>query len=443
MNTPIFDFINEYNKKNSLRLHMPGHKGKNFLGYENFDITEIDGADVLYSSKGIIEQSQQNAKKLFDTKMTVYSCEGSSLSVKAMLYLAMLYSKEDNGVVVATRNAHKAFINACVLLGIDVEWMYSQKRNVISCDITADELDQKLNSMGKKPIAFYITSPDYLGNISDIESMAKVCHKHNVLLLCDNAHGAYMKFLPKSMHPISLGADICCDSAHKTLPVLTGGGYLHIGKNAPDFLCNNAKRAMSLFASTSPSYLIMQSLDLANKYIFDGYGEKLHNCILSITKLKQNLINYNFVINGNEPLKLTIMPKNKGYTGEQMSEYLKSKNIVCEFCDEDYIVFMFTPEICEKDIQKLQYELLNMPEKEKITVVPPLFEIPQKSMLPRDAAFSESETIPVHLSLGRIVAYENVSCPPAIPIIVSGEIINKNTLELFEYYNIREITVVK
>lgn len=443
MNTPIFDFINEYKQKNAVRLHMPGHKGKSFLGIENCDITEIDGADVLYNSNGIIEQSQQNAKKLFDTKMTVYSCEGSSLSIKAMLYLALLYCGKKDGLILATRNAHKAFINSAVLLGFDIEWMICNQNDVISCNITAEELDSKLKSMSQKPVAFYITSPDYLGNITDIELIANVCHKHNVLLICDNAHGAYLKFLPKSMHPISLGADMCCDSAHKTLPVLTGGGYLHIGKNAPDFLCDNAKRAMSLFASTSPSYLIMQSLDITNKYIDDGYGEKLQNTILSITKLKQKLIKNNFVIAGNEPIKLTIMPKNTGYTGEQMAEYLKGKNIVCEFCDKDYIVFMFTPETSEDDIQKLETELLNIPKREKITTAPPKFEIPQKKMLPREAAFSNSEIISASESLGRVVAFENVSCPPAIPIIVSGEVIDENTIELFNYYGIKKITVVK
>jgi len=342
MNTPIFDFVNKYRQKDAIRLHMPGHKGNDFLGMEQMDITEIDGADVLYSASGIIEQSQKNASKLFNTKATLYSCEGSSLSIKAMLYLAMLYSKDKSGIILATRNAHKAFINASVLLGFDIEWMYCQRGNVISCDITADLIDKKLNSMDNKPIAFYITSPDYLGNISDIENIAKVCHKHGVLLLCDNAHGAYLKFLPKSLHPITLGADMCCDSAHKTLPVLTGGGYLHIGKNAPNFLCENAKRAMSLFASTSPSYLIMQSLDVANRYMCDGYDKKLYKCIDAINKLKNKLIENGFIITGNEPLKLTIMPKGCGYTGNDIAKYLFEKNIICEFYDKDYIVFMFT-----------------------------------------------------------------------------------------------------
>lgn len=442
MNTPIFDFVNKYRQKDAIRLHMPGHKGNDFLGMEQMDITEIDGADVLYSASGIIEQSQQNASKLFGTKATLYSCEGSSLSIKAMLYLAMLYSKNGSRVILATRNAHKAFINASVLLGFDIEWMYSQNGNVISCDITSDLIDKKLNSMDNKPIAFYITSPDYLGNISDIENIAKVCHKHGVLLLCDNAHGAYLKFLPESLHPITLGADMCCDSAHKTLPVLTGGGYLHIGKNAPDFLCENTKRAMSLFASTSPSYLIMQSLDVANRYMCDGYDKKLYKCIDAINKLKNKLIENGFIITGNEPLKLTIMPKSYGYTGNDIAKYLFEKNIICEFYDKDYIVFMFTPEITTEQIQKLQYELINLPKRKEKTTVPPRFEIPKKAMLPRKAAFCESETIPSHLSLGRIVAYENVSCPPAIPVIVSGEEINENTTELFEYYGIEEITVI-
>ena len=96
MDTPIVDFVKTYSRQNNVRAHMPGHKGLGFLSVEKYDITEIDGADVLYNSHGIIEQSRQNAQKLFDTKMTLYSCEGSSLSIKAMLYLAVLYSNDDS-----------------------------------------------------------------------------------------------------------------------------------------------------------------------------------------------------------------------------------------------------------------------------------------------------------------------------------------------------------
>ena len=278
MNTPICDFVKEYANGGKVRMHMPGHKGAALLGTEPMDITEIEGADVLYDPHGIIRESEENASRLFGTARTVYSTEGSSLAIRAMLYLAM-QAKKGSGrtLVCATRNAHKAFVSAAALLDLDVCFMYSKKNeSIVSCDIDADEVEEYILGCKSTPAAVYLTSPDYLGNRLDVKGIAEVCHRHGILLIVDNAHGAYLHFLENSEHPIDLGADICCDSAHKTLPVLTGGAYLHISKTAPRVLCERADSAMALFASTSPSYLILQSLDMANKYISDGYTKKLN-----------------------------------------------------------------------------------------------------------------------------------------------------------------------
>ncbi len=442
MKTPIFDFVKDYKEKRTTRLHMPGHKGISFLGIEEFDITEIDGADELYSSEGIIEESQKNAASLFGTASTIYSCEGTSLSIRAMLYLAMLFGNGSSKTILAARNAHKVFMSAAALLDFNIEWLFTENSNIISCDVSAQVLDEKLSNMKEKPVAFYVTSPDYLGNVADIAAISKVCHKHGVLLLCDNAHGAYLNFLPASKHPIALGADMCCDSAHKTLPVLTGGGYLHISKNAPSVFAENAKRAMALFASTSPSYLILQSLDLANLYLHNGYKEKLESCINKLNKLKDTLIKQGFKLIGCEDLKITIAPKSYGYTGLELSKYLFERNIVCEFADPDFIVFMFTPETDKTDINTLEEALLNLPVKDEITDAAPTLQIPKKIMSAREAAFSKTKIIPIHLAKGKILACENVSCPPAIPIVVCGEEINESAAELFEYYGIKEVRIV-
>ena len=289
MNTPICDFVKKYVGNNAVRLHMPGHKGKMLCGPEALDITEIEGADVLYSADGIIAQSLENAKSLFKTKKTLYSTEGSSLCIRAMIRL-LLDGQKTSGrrYVMAARNVHKTFLSACALLDVDVDWiLQGSDESVISCHVDSDELDHTLSMCEQKPMAVYVTCPDYLGNVCDIAALASACHRHGTLLIVDNAHGAYLNFLPESRHPIALGADMCCDSAHKTLPVLTGGAYLHISKSAPDHLSDGAEQAMALFASTSPSYLILQSLDRANAYLDSYYKERLATthkkiCILGI-----------------------------------------------------------------------------------------------------------------------------------------------------------------
>lgn len=444
MNTPICDFVAEYAKSRALRLHMPGHKGVHFLGFEESDITEIDGADSLYEASGIIKESEKNASSLFGCS-TFYSTEGSSLCIRAMLYLATLYAKEKalSTTILAGRNAHKAFLSAVSLLDTEVDWLPLQEgTSYLSCSISAKKLDSILSNYTKKPMAVYITSPDYLGNISDIKDISEVCRKHGVLLLVDNAHGAYLKFLPESLHPIDLGADMCCDSAHKTLPVLTPGAYLHISDKA-GLPTEQTKNALALFGTTSPSYLILQSLDRANRYISEVYMDSLSTFLPLVRGFKEALSNGGYTLTGDEELKVTISTKPYGYSGTDFAEMLKSQNIYCEFADPDFIVFMLTPETGEDNLRKLRDTLLAVPKKAPVSSTPPAVSLPKKAMSVRKATLAPKETLPIRECEGRVLASSCVGCPPAVCVIVSGEVIDKNAIEFFEYYSIENCTVVK
>ena len=445
MNTPICDFVQKYVDSGKLRLHMPGHKGAGTLGIESRDITEIEGADVLYRAKGIIKGSEENAARLFGTAVTKYSTEGSSLSIRAMLYLAMLYAKE-KGLeprILAGRNAHHTFMTAAALLDLQVSWLYPGKwESLMTCEIMPDHLDSILSEMKDKPVAVYITSPDYLGNMADIADISTVCRKHDILLLVDNAHGAYLNFLPENRHPIALGADVCCDSAHKTLPVLTGGGYLHISKYAPRMFCEHVESAMALFASTSPSYLIMQSLDTANQYLTEGYREKLAEFVQRMDVLKKNLTRYGFTLLGEEPLKITISSKDYGYTGDELAEMLMEKGIVCEFADPDFVVMMFTPEIAEESLEYLESVLCSVPKKTAISAKPPRISKPEQVCSIREALFSVSREICAKECVGQVLASTSIACPPAIPIVVCGERMDAEAVKCLEYYGVEKCRVL-
>ncbi len=445
MDTPVCDFVKEYLARDAVRLHMPGHKGVAFLGPEPMDITEIDGADVLYDSRGILRKSEENAAALFGTARTVYSAEGSSLSIRGMLYLLMLYGKRHGKppLIAAGRNAHKVFLTAAALLGLDIAWIYPKQRDSLTaCEITGENLDNFLSRMPEKPIAVYITSPDYLGNVTDIPALSSVCHRHGVLLAVDNAHGAYLRFLLKDHHPITLGADICCDSAHKTLPVLTGGGYLHISKNAPSEFSELAETAMSIFASTSPSYLILQSLDGANRYLSEGYRTKLECCCREVSALKQRLASAGFSVAGSEPLKITLRMKPFGYTGVEAAEYLASQGIVCEYADPDFLVLMLTPECGSVALSELEKALLTLPRKAPLPEAALPFPTPARKLPPREAMLSPSQEVSLEESLGMVLAAPTVSCPPAVPVVVSGEKIDKNAIQVMRYYGITACRVV-
>ncbi|MBQ7288859.1 MAG: PLP-dependent transferase [Clostridia bacterium] len=446
MDTPICDFVKEYADSGRVRLHMPGHKGKPGLGLEALDITEIAGADVLYGAEGIIARSAQNAARLFGTAKTLYSVEGSSLCIRAMLYLTALYAKAEGKrpLIAAGRNAHKVFMTAAALLDFDILWLYPENgEGMLSCTIDADSLDKMLWEAEEKPVAVYITSPDYLGNLSDIGKIAQVCRKWGILLLVDNAHGAYLRFLPEDTHPITLGADICCDSAHKTLPVLTGGAYLHIAHRAPERFCRMAENALSVFASTSPSYLILQSLDAANRYLAKDYSNRLTETVNRLCRLKTRLMQAGYTTVGNEPLKLTLAVKDYGYTGYAFAEILSDKGIECEFCDPDFVVMMLTPENEVRDFERLETGLLEIAKRESISQRPPQSPRPQKAMSAKNALFSPQERLEVQACRGRILAAANVSCPPAVPVAVCGERIDQAVIECFAYYGIKKCDVVK
>lgn len=437
MNTPIYDFVNKYSHSDCVRAHMPGHKGDGF--FEKFDITEISGADSLYEAEGIISESESNAGKLFGA-YTFYSTEGSSLSIKAMLYLTVLYAKENGKepLILAARNVHKSFVNGIALLDTKVEWLYSDSASYLECKISPKELDNYLKKTKKIPTALYITSPDYLGNIQDIKGLSEVCKKYGLLLLCDNAHGAYLKFLEPSAHPIDLGADIVCDSAHKTLPVLTGGAYLHISRKAPSVFKERAKDALSLFGSTSPSYLILSSLDKFNGDVPDflGFAKK---CNL----LKEQISSLGYSLAGDEPLKITIKAKAYGYEGKELQSALESQGVICEFADSDYLVLMLSPKNADEDLEKILGALKNIPQKKGVSTLPPPTFKSEAKMSLKDALLSPSRELPIDECEGLIFASSALGCPPAVPILVSGEETTSQAIMAFKYYGITKIKVVK
>lgn len=441
MDTPVCDFVAAYEKSGAARLHMPGHKGKGPLGCEGRDITEIAGADSLYEAGGVIAASESNAAALFGASATFYSAGGSSQCVGAMLCLALQKSK--SRVVLAARNAHKSFLHAAALLDADVRWLWPQPYSLLRCPVTPDMLEAALAALPEAPAAVYVTSPDYLGNVQPVSQLAEVCHARGVPLLVDNAHGAYLHFLPKPAHPLDEGADLCCESAHKTLPVLTGGAYLHLGHGILSAEEGEVRAALSLFGSTSPSYLILQSLDACNRYLAGEARPRLAACVKTVAVLKADLAAQGWTVAESEPFKVTVHASKRGWRGDALADFLRRKGVECEYADPDYLVLMISPQNSAEDLEKVRGALAGAGQGSNVFQTPPQMARPRQAMPIRTALLAPAEEVPVAAAAGRVCAAPTVGCPPAVPVAVSGEVIGPDAAAVFDYYGIKTLRVVR
>lgn len=442
--TPICDFVRAYAEGHPARMHMPGHKGKAFLGPEALDLTEIEGADVLYRSRGIIRRSEENGAALFGAARTVYSAEGSSLCIRAMLYLAAMTAAEQGRPrrLLAGRNAHRTLMTAAALLDLEIDWlMPAEGDGLLSCTATAAELEARLAE--EKYMAVFLTSPDYAGRRADLRGAAEACRRHGVPLLTDNAHGAYLRFLEPDEHPMTLGVDACCDSAHKTLPCLTGAAYLHLSGRAPKGWAEQAEQAMAMFASTSPSYLILQSLDRANRELAGDWPRRLRLAAARTEAIKKKLRAMGWEPIGNEPMKLTLNTAKAGYTGNEVAERLHRAGIYEEYADRDCLVLMPSAETGAEDFGRLEAALEAIPFRAPLRTALPAFPAPERVCSIREAMLAPGEEIPTEQAIGRVLADACVSCPPAVSPVIAGERITEAAAAWMRYYGITACRVVR
>lgn len=345
-------------------------------------------------------------------------------------------------MVLAARNVHKAFVYAAALVGFETMWLWPEEsRSLCACPLSPEALKRALAEMPQPPAAVYLTSPDYLGGRADIGALAAICRQAGTPLLVDNAHGAYLHFLKTPAHPLDLGAAMCCDSAHKTLPVLTGGAYLHAGREAAQAWGAQMKAALSLFGSTSPSYLTLASLDECNRCLQDGYRQRLAARIDDLAALRTQLTRQGWRTEESDPLRLTLRAP-QGETGASLADRLRQAGMECEYADWEYLVLMITPENKPDDLTRLARAL---GENDRPYPAETPLPVPraQQEMTIREAFFRPRETVPVREALGRVCASPTVACPPAIPIAMAGERIGPEAISLFERCGVGFVEVVR
>lgn len=426
MNTPIADFLENYQKKDVLRLHMPGHKGEN-----PHDITEISGADSLYetdSSGGIIAWSEQLAAKLFGAERTCYSAGGSTLAIQAAL---ALLKSQGCRTIAAGRCSHRSLVSAAALLDLDIKWLYPQEYPSAAVNCGAGALSGA--------DALFLTNVDYYGGTCRVENPG-------IPVICDNAHGAYLKFVNKAafgceyLHPMEFGFPvISADSAHKTLPALTGAAYLHFSKGTD---WSRAKEMTALFGSSSPSYLILESIDRFNGRLIND-PDCVNRACACVLNMKKRLSAIGFTLRKSDPLRITLNAREWGYSGHEFADQLRAHGAECEMSDENYVVLLFSAITTPEDCQRAEISLHLIPRRNPLPLINYPVIKPQKEMSIREAVFRKQKTVPTNSAVGKICGGIQTSCPPCIPIVMPGERIDAEAAEALKNYGIKTISVLE
>lgn len=450
---PLAQALLDYCADAPARFHTPGHKGEQegplfpFFGEAlRFDLTELPETDSLFEASGVIFEAERAAAEAFGTKETLLSAGGSTLCIQAMLRLASTRGKK----VLMARNAHISAVNALCLLGLEPVWVWPQAipGSSLPGPVSPSDIEQVLQA-DSDISAVYLTSPNYFGVMADISAISAVCRRHNLPLLVDNAHGSHLLALRGGeLHPMRLGAALCCDSAHKTLPALTGGAWLHLSPAAP-FDREGAKQAMALFGSTSPSYLVMLSLDLARTWLqtegaaaFDRLERRvteLHEFAgkLGFAPLPQALF---------DPCRIVIDTASVGMPGGEANAFMRRHGVSAEMNDDRHVVLLPSPLQGEEAFTKLMSSLERMAGLGRCPlqpVTPDLSERPEAVLLPREAMNQPIICLPVDETGGYIAAQAVSPCPPGIPLVMPGERITPHLAKTLKNYGVRTVNVVK
>ncbi|MFD2617002.1 aminotransferase class I/II-fold pyridoxal phosphate-dependent enzyme [Terrilactibacillus laevilacticus] len=459
--TPLFTGLLNYTKESPTQFHIPGHKrGKgmdpefrHFIGENalSIDLINIAPLDDLHQPHGMIKQAEELAAKAFGADATFFSVQGTSGPIIAMVM--SVCSPGDKLFV--PRNVHKSVISAIIFSGAIPVFIYPEIDHElgIAHGITTDSV-QKAIAQHPDAKALLVINPTYFGIVSDLEAIVELAHEHHLPVLVDEAHGVHIHFhdsLPKSA--MQAGADMAATSVHKLGGSLTQSSVLNVKEGLVSV--GRVQSILSMLTTTSTSYLLLASLDVARRYLMtNGYQELSRIIQLSNeTREKINTIKGLYCVGKEilgtqatydfDPTKLLISVKQLGITGYEAEGWLRENyHIEVELSDLYNILCIITPGDDSTTVQKLVSACQNLADivyqtsrqsghipKQLPVHVP---EMPQLSLSPRDAFYSETESVPFWESEGRIATEIVMVYPPGIPIFTPGEIITKENLAYIE-----------
>lgn len=443
MKTPILDMLKGYKSKNRISFCMPGHK--NGLGLINefssfsLDVTELEDTDNLTNPKSAVNDAKKLCADFFGAFDSFFLVNGSTGGIYTML--ASVCSHGDSLIV--SRNCHCSVINACTLLGIKP--IFTNQPIIDGFNIPGGTSADEISGLIKKynPKAVFVTSPNYFGLCSDLKAIAQIAHSYNIPLLVDEAHGAHFN-ASKELFPLSAmasGADMCVQSAHKTLNSPNQTAFLHFNSEIIDY--NKVKAVCSMLQTSSPSYLMCAAADYARAELEQSGTNGWDKLCLKMKELKGKLSKYykildnsifgSYFVSDLDTTRLVINLSDYDVTGFEFSKRLRKEfNIDVEMQDLYNIVLIPTPANTDSDLEQLYNALISLhsclkPKKktESFSKLP----VPQYEILPQNAFYSSHTLCSLSESVGRISAATVVCYPPGVPIAIPGFLLTQETID--------------
>ncbi|MBR1616650.1 aminotransferase class V-fold PLP-dependent enzyme [bacterium] len=452
---PLVSAMINYKKNPMTGFHIPGHNRGEGI-YPEFrelvgdDVLQIDTTDefdnlgTLHPSSGAIEEAQKEASRCFGSKKTYFVTGGSTV---ANLALAFGLTGPKDEVLIA-RNCHRSVLTGLIISGAKVNWAIPEKLEnwAIFANVQAHLIEEKLKNNRNIKLV-WITNPTYEGVVSDIETISKICKHYKAALVVDEAHGSLWNFTDKlPTSSLKLGADAVVHSIHKTAGAMTQSSMLHLGKNSC-FDENKITHALKLLHTTSPSLLLLTSLDAARANLSSSGGKKMLDCAIENAKyFRQQAKNIkNLQVLDEINIDITkIFIKMKGLSGLELEEILeKDFKIEVESASDEGVLILSNIGSKKEEFDYLLGALKNISNYEynnhKPCKIMPLID-PEIVMNLREAYFAPKEYVSKKDAIGRIASEVIALCPPGISILLPGEIIKKEHMDyLFDFEKIEVI----
>ncbi len=384
--------------RNTTRFHMPGHKGL----LSPLDMTELARTDDLYAPMSAIAEAERLAALSCGAARTLMLTGGSTAGLLAMLLTAV----NPGETLILPRDAHHAAISACVWGGIDA--------------VFTDDMDAAIGQYPKAK-AILVTRPDYYGHCPDIAPLSAKAQARGILLLVDEAHGAHFPWWDAPKSAGAFGADAWVQSAHKTLPALTGAAWLHLSDRID---ADRARRTLRMVQTSSPPFPILASLDDARAWM-DRHGTSaLARLVALLADFRARLAALPGLrdVPTDDPTRLVIDTRGRGLTGFEAQACMEARGVDVEMADDAFLVCICT--VCDEksSFDRLFAALDALPVHDPLPPVSLAAPPPgERAMSVRDAALAPQELVPLAKAEGRVAAIGAGLYPPGIPVLLPGE----------------------